>query len=118
MFIWDKQVKDNKELFDFLMKERLVPEFYKPQLETKEGEKILIPYDKLEKLNEDIMDIFIPNVTSFMGNLTDKQISSLRESVLDKKTGETRLENRINWYWDKAKDRAMFNNRSELNTWK
>jgi hypothetical protein len=106
MFVWDEHVKGNEKLFDFLMKESLLPDFYRPEMKDKEGNDIIIPFDRLLDLNNKIMDVFIQSVTPFFEGLSEDNIKAFKERIIDKKTKETLLEQRIKLHWDRAKDIA------------
>lgn len=117
MFVWDDHVKGNEKLFDFLLEESLLPDFYSPEIKNEEGERIIIPFDKLLKTNDEIMEAFVPSATEFINSLSKEELKIWRETIVDTKTKETELERQVKWYWNIAKDDADFNLRSEINVW-
>ena len=94
-----------------------MPEFYKPSLENEDGEKILIPYDRLMKLNDEIMNGFIPPIKKYIEGRTKAELETASKTVIDEKTGMTDLEDWIKWHWTNAKEDAQFNLESELGVW-
>ena len=117
MFTWDKYHDKYDKTLKFLMEEGLIPDFYKPDMKDDNGEKIIFPYDKLEKLNDDIMKLFLPEVTSFLDGYSEKQKEAMMNYVIDTETGETQLEEWINHYYDQARSDVRYNLETELMGW-
>ena len=115
MFVWDDYVEKNKNLMTTLMKEGVLPDFYKPQLEDENGEKIIIPFDKLLELNKNIMNIFLPDAKEYLGSLSEADLKAEKEDKDD--NGVSRFEDYLKWYWDRAKDEAVSDLEDKLMKW-
>lgn len=107
MFVWDKQVKANPMVFDRLMRAEALPDFHKPSIEIK-GEKIIIPFDKLLKLNDDIMVRFVVRATPYLNSLSKEEFEKARTTISKApkaKEGETKLQFKIRGYWESSVER-------------
>jgi hypothetical protein len=58
VFDWKGHYKKEPVIFNKLMERSLVPDFYNQRQEV-DGRKILVPFDLLEKMNKETMDVFL-----------------------------------------------------------
>jgi hypothetical protein len=117
MFVWDKYSEKNPKLFQFLMKEGLLPDFYKPEIKDDLGYNVVFPYDKLEQFNDKIMQEFIPAVQEFLDGYSKSEIEELKNTIIDEKTGENALEDWVDFLYEGAKSAVDYDIKAALMEW-
>jgi hypothetical protein len=65
LFVWDKEAKEEPKLFDELINDGVLPQFWNQKVKIG-GKQYIVPFDILEKYNEEAMKSFIPDVKEYL----------------------------------------------------
>lgn len=111
MFVWDKQAKQNPALFKELVNGNALPDFERPTIEI-DKKKIIIPFDKLLKTNEQIMDNFVNSMKLFLDSemVTKEFLDSEKKTPTPNKNDNpdlTKFQKRVNDMWSRSKVRPI-----------
>jgi hypothetical protein len=124
MFVWEKQVKTQPKVFKDLMEEGALPDFInekikldkKDRTDTNDTGLRVVPYDKLLKTNDKVMENFLVEWNSFLSNtqVTKEFLESEKTTKSPKDPKKTKYQQRVDDMWNRAKRTPMGDLKAEM----